>query len=153
MLLKCVEPLKFLVESKDKTWNGNKEKWMGWFEKGEVVMKSKPDWLDIRYNHYMWLEKYLPAFFEAVGVKWQGNAGIISAHGDKGSTYKRKWAEAGIHYHHGMAIFLLTYCRPYCNEVRETENGWVAPCDWVIKNYDRFKSHLSNEDLGLEEDL
>jgi len=94
-------------------------------------------------NHYDYLDEHLPAFFEAVGVAWEGNGGIIVAHGDKCSSYKDGWEEAGIPFPHGAAIYLLSYCHPYSLEVRDTPDGeWVPPKDWVKANYDRFKAHL-----------
>ena len=94
-------------------------------------------------SHYDYLDEHLPAFFEAVGVAWEGNAGIVLAHGDKCYTYHYEWEEAGIPFAHGLAIYLLSYCYPYSQEVRETpDGGWVPPKDWVRANYDRFKAHL-----------
>jgi len=98
-------------------------------------------------NHYDYLQKHLPEFFKAVGVSWDNNTGIISAHGDKAYGYKEKWEKAGIPFPQGVAIYLLSYCTPYAKEVRETSNGWVAPKDWVIDNWDRFKRHLPSNTI------
>jgi hypothetical protein len=94
---------------------------------------SKP-WV----NHYEYLDKHLPKFFESVGVSFENNAGIITAHGDKCYSYRGKWSDAGIPFEHGVAIYLLTYVRPFSQECRETENGWKDPCEWVIENYEKF---------------
>lgn len=93
-------------------------------------------------NHYDYLEAHLPEFFRAIGLGWEANAGIISAHGDKAYSYRYTWEELGIPFAHGVALYLLTYCYPFDLEVRQTEGGWVAPKDWVVDNYERFKYHL-----------
>lgn len=95
-----------------------------------------------RINHYDYLTKHLPKFFEDVGVSWDYNAGIIGAHGDKCYSYENRWKEANIPFEKGVAIYLLSYTREYGNEVRKTVNGWVDPCSWVISNRDRFIHHL-----------
>lgn len=94
----------------------------------------------MRFVHYRWLDVHLPAFLEAtkVGGGWDMNAGIITAHGDKMYGYRDQWEAAGLHFAHGCAICMLTYCSPYGNEVRETKEGWIAPGDWVVQNKDRF---------------
>ena len=93
-------------------------------------------------SHYDYLEEVLPDFFEAIGVRWDFNRGIVGAHGDKAYCYRQKWEENGLHFYHGVAIFLATYCRPYAQEVRETEDGWVYVEDWILRNKDRFLPHL-----------
>lgn len=93
-------------------------------------------------SHYDWLQKNLSTFFERVGVDFDQNAGIIGAHGDKGYGYRWRWEEHGIPFEHGMAIYLLTYTRPFSHEVRETGSTWVDPAQWVIDNYERFKDKL-----------
>lgn len=96
-------------------------------------------------NHYDWLEKNLDGIWKAIfdkGLSKSGNAGIIIAHGDKCYQYRDKLKSEGIPFHHGIAIYLLSYVKPYANEVRETDRGWVAPIDWVINNYRRFEEYL-----------
>jgi len=93
-------------------------------------------------NHYEWLEENLPIFFKNIGVKFPSVTGLITAHGDKVYSYKRIWEENNIHFYHGTALYLLGHLQPYSKEVRETQNGWVAPVEWVINNYDRFKEFL-----------
>ena len=96
----------------------------------------------MRINHYKWLEKHFSAFSKAVGLNGYDTArdvqSLCGAHGDKCYCYERQWKEAGIEFSHGVAMYLLTYHKPFSAEVRETKNGWVAPSDWVIKNKDRF---------------
>ncbi len=99
-------------------------------------MVARPD------NHYDYLEEHLPNFFDMLGIGWEGHGGIVLAHGDKAYAYRSEWESFGIPFNHGVAIYLLSYCTPYDREVRETANGWVAPKDWVIANYDRFRCHL-----------
>ena len=94
-------------------------------------------------NHYDYLEKHLPAFLDSVGKgDWVSARGLISAHADKCSGYRQRWEQAGLHFFHGVAIYLLSYLYPFSTEVRETKKGWVAPVDWVIENKDRFLPHL-----------
>ncbi len=96
-----------------------------------------------RFSHYNYLNRHLPGFFEAVGVEWKSNLGIITAHGDKAYGFRYEWEAAGIHFYHGVALYLLTYCYPFDLEVRETEQGWVAPQDWVIQKYPQFRKLLA----------
>jgi len=92
-------------------------------------------------SQYDWLEENLQTFFVRVGVLCSN--GIISAHGDKCSSYRDLFSKANIPFTHGVAIYLLTYCLPYSSEVRETADGrWVDPSHWVVINYDRFKDFL-----------
>lgn len=95
-------------------------------------------------HHYHYLEIALPDFFEKVGVRggWAANQGIIGAHGDKCSQYKQYWEENGLHFYHGVAIYLLSYCPPFADEVRETKDGWVNPRDWVFDQRERFLPFL-----------
>lgn len=92
-------------------------------------------------NHYTWLEQHLPSFFTALGINWDWHGGIISAHGDKCYSYRQMWEDNGVPFYHGVAIYLLTYTSQYSNEVRNTDDRWVDPGQWVVDNYERFK-HL-----------
>lgn len=94
-------------------------------------------------NHYDWLDVHLWDFLKQCEVNPDWHAGIISAHGDKAYSYQTPWEKAGVPFYHGVAIFLLSYCAPYADEVRETKDkGWVDVCQWVIDNYARFKDKL-----------
>lgn len=95
-------------------------------------------------NHYEWLEENLPKFFEKLGIDYSNYCGIIVADGDKCGQYQRIWEFYNVPFYHGAAIYLITKISPYCDEVRDTENGWVAPHDWVIKNYEKFKPFLED---------
>lgn len=98
-------------------------------------------------NHYDWLDKYFPKFLNVLNVDFEKRCpGIISAHGDKCSGYRSIWEKYGISFHHGVAVYLLTYLRPWGDEARDDKESWVDPGNWVILNYhERFKSIL--EDL------
>jgi|RifCSP13_1_1023834.scaffolds.fasta_scaffold241654_2 hypothetical protein len=93
-------------------------------------------------SHYDYLDQHLPAFFVAMGLSWEWNQGIISAHGDKAYGYRYEWQEAGLHFYHGVAIYLLSYCKPFRDESRETANGWVPVHEWVLDNAHRFLPYL-----------
>lgn len=95
------------------------------------------------HSHYDYLDAHLKEFLAKVGIDMDARCpGIIPAHGDKGYSYRDQWDKGGLHFFHGMAIYLLTYLRPYCDEVRDTKSGWVDPADWVLANKDRFLPHL-----------
>jgi hypothetical protein len=92
-------------------------------------------------SHYDWLEDNLQDFFKKVHINQ--NNGIIVSHGDKCYSYQKIWEEAGVPFEHGVALYLLSHCSPFDKECRDTENGWVAPMDWVINNYSRFLPYLN----------
>ena len=93
-------------------------------------------------SHYDYLDKHLAEFFERCGVCFAENAGIIAAHGDKCYGYRAEWEKGGLHFYHGVAIYLLARVPPYSREVWETEAGWVDPGKWVLINKDRFLQYL-----------
>lgn len=93
-------------------------------------------------NHYEWLDANFAQFLVALGLSKEFSYGMATAHGDKASTYRLDWEKAGVPFNHGVAIFLLSYLRQYRPEVRNTPSGWVDVGQWVIDNYNRFKSQL-----------
>lgn len=95
-------------------------------------------------SHYDYLNRVMPDVCEKAQIRggWEWNCGLVSAHGDKGYSYRDYWKENGIPFPKGMAIFLLSYCHPYADEVRETDHGWVDVKQWVVDNYTRFESIL-----------
>ena len=93
-------------------------------------------------SHYDYLEQHMPQFLVDVGLTRDHFCGLLSAHGDKAYGYRRTWQEAGVHFYHGVAIYLLSYFRPFSQEVRETANGWVPTDKWVIDNIVRFLPYL-----------
>lgn len=96
-------------------------------------------------SHYDWLGDHLVKFLADVGLdtRWY-HEGLIGAHGDKAYSYRDEWEQAGIPFNHGVAIFLLSYCKPFREEVRKTDESgrWINAGDWVRENYSRFKEHL-----------
>lgn len=94
-------------------------------------------------SHYDYLYENLPNFLDKYARGgFQCYTGIISAHGDKGYSYSNTWEQYGIPFEHGMMLYILSYCFPFSQEVRETKKGWVSPEQWVIDNYNKFKSDL-----------
>ena len=91
-------------------------------------------------SHYAWLELHLKSFYEKLGIRY--SSGVIAADGDKCYDYEDDWKEAGIPFPHGVAIYILSKEKPYCNEVRDTKNGWVNVYKWVIAKYPEFKQFL-----------
>lgn len=110
----------------------------------DCIECTKEKWAGV--NHYHWLEKHLPSFMEDVGVIDGQLGGIIGAHGDKCSGYSFIWEESGIPFPHAVAVYLISYLKPWCGEVREVlgNNGeeWVDPGLWVRNNYHRFQDFL-----------
>lgn len=92
-------------------------------------------------NHYDWLDENFPGFLKAVGGNFDICGGIVVAHGDKAYGYKHDWNKAGIPFEHGVAIFLLTYLRPWADEV-EKDGRRVDVGQWVMDNYGRFLKFL-----------
>jgi len=99
---------------------------------------------DSKYrSHYAYLDAHLKEFLAKVDIDMDICCpGIIHCHGDKGYSYRDQWNKGELHFFHGMAIYLLTYLRPFSDEVRETKDGWVDPSRWVLENKDRFLPHL-----------
>lgn len=93
-------------------------------------------------SHYDWLDKNFPTFVERLGCDKNKFVGCILSHADKCDGYKSEWERNSIPFEHGVAIYLLSYFYPWSKEVRETINGWYAPKDWVIRNYDYFRKYL-----------
>jgi len=101
-------------------------------------------------SHYDYLRVVLVPFLEKLGLNTNVyHDGLIGAHGDKAYGYRGDWEAAGIHFYRGVMVYLLTYCKPYSEEVRETGQGWVAPGDWVLKNYDRFKQQIDEAEQEI----
>ena len=105
-----------------------------------------------KVNHYTWLQECgnWMKFLTALGLQDRYGNGMIGAHGDKCWSYREQWTDAGVPWFHGAALYLLSYCRPYSEEVRDgslvtiTNNGrpWKAVDEWVVENYERFKDKL-----------
>lgn len=87
------------------------------------------------YSHYDYLDDHLDLFWQKVfgkTLKETWNAGIVSAHGDKGYSYKITWANVGINYYRGMMLFMLTYTK----EIGDTPKH--ESDDWIINNYEKY---------------
>lgn len=96
-------------------------------------------------SHYEWLKINFGTFLTNLGhpelMEWNG--GIISAHGDKCYCYRYSWDEAGIPFPHGVAIYFLSYMKPWSDETRELSDGtWVDVGKWVIEKYPEMVGYL-----------
>lgn len=89
-------------------------------------------------NHYDWLEQNLNKLYGLLNIKYSGN-GVIVADGDKCYGYEDKWRKHGVPFEHGVALYIMSKDKPFCNEVRQTANGWIDVSDWVIKKYSEVK--------------
>lgn len=95
-------------------------------------------------NHYEFLEREFMPFYlkacemEGVKVNTYINDGMIVAHGDKCYSMATLWNNHGVPFERGVAIYLLSYILPWADEVRQRADGWVAPANWVLDNYQRF---------------
>ena len=119
---------------------------------GTIRLDSGRDYFKMKTkveNHYNWLDKNLSTFYERLGIPY--NSGVITAHGDKVYGYKDRFDKVNLHFYHGVAIYLITYERPFNKEVRETDHGWVAPIDWILENKDRFLKLLPPIDSNWNE--
>jgi hypothetical protein len=104
-------------------------------------------------NHYDYLNAHFSEFvsklklkqFEHLSPEQLKNicSKLIVDHGDKAYQYQKIWENKNIHFYQGVAIYLLTYEKPFSEEVRKTENGWIDPCKWVIENRERFIEFLT----------
>lgn len=93
-----------------------------------------------RVSHYDWLGEHLLGVLVRLGVPRPEVqfSGLLSAHGDKFYSYEDRCVREGLHFFHGVGIYLLTHCVPFSREVRETVGGWVDPIEWVFGSKDRF---------------
>ena len=90
---------------------------------------------NFKLSHYDYLELVLNNFWLHVfnkSLRDSWNAGIIGAHGDKGYGYRDTWEKAGISFHRGMMLYLLTYT----GEIGDTPKH--ESCLWVINNYNKY---------------
>jgi hypothetical protein len=108
------------------------------------MVKGRPEIGHKHYSHYHWLEDNFNIFLNNLGINPDTMRGSIIADGDKCYSYRFQWEQANIPFPHGVAIYLLTYRRPWCNEVRETPTGWVPVEKWIIENYPRFQGAFRN---------
>lgn len=90
-------------------------------------------------SHYEFIDKHLSKFWSEAGASGKMStsdaSGMSASHGDKGHQYKDDWEEKGIHFYHGMLIYMLTYSD--LMDVSKSESS-----EWVAKNYLRFRAIL-----------
>lgn len=91
--------------------------------------------LGFQNNHYKYIEKYGNVFSDALGIDDVTKS--LVADGDKCRQYKDQWEEAGVPFVIGSMIYIASKEYKYVSTVRQTENGWVDVCQWVI---DKFKT-------------
>lgn len=94
-------------------------------------------------NHYKWLDKNFGEFLSKIGKNPDNYKGLIVADGDKAYGFESIWNDNNIPFCHGVAIYLISKLAPYCDECRNTKNGWVPVEQWVIDNYKKFKPLLN----------
>jgi hypothetical protein len=103
-------------------------------------------------NHYKWLERNFEPWLKTIpelqaNKQYEGCKGMITAHGDKCSSYKHLWAADGIKFEHGVALYLLSYLPPFSASVRDGSKTtkFVNPWEWVIKMYEtRFEDSFKD---------
>lgn len=93
-------------------------------------------------NHYEYLEKNFNDFLGNLGYKCDYSQSLIIARGDKCYSYKDIWKKHNIEFHHGVAIYLLTYLNPWDSTCRQVGLDFIQPFQWVIDNYPTFKKYL-----------
>lgn len=89
-------------------------------------------------SHYKFLDEHLAKFWTEAGAgnMTKGDAsGMSGSHGDKGYQYADEWEERGIHFYHGMMLYMLTYSSLMDMPKHKSS-------EWVAKNYLRFRSIL-----------
>lgn len=103
-------------------------------------------------NHYEYLELITEPVFKALGINWDAWCNVIQCHGDKCYGYKSTWKRNSIHFYRGALIYLLSYV--YEDECRQNPQGFVTPVDWVVDNYSRFMSKITEAEnkLGIQID-
>lgn len=112
--------------------------------KQEKVMLSR------KKSHYQYLELVLPRIYEKLNIYLGGD---MSAHGDKGYSFREEWNKNGILFPRGMVVYLLSYRNPYYKTVRDTDSGWVDVCLWVIKTYKELESIILETEKELNIDV
>ncbi len=86
-------------------------------------------------GHYKFLDRYLNAFWLLVfdkSLQETWCSGIAVAHGDKCGQYQSAWLKAGIPFHEGAMLYMLTYTSEMDME------KWFS-MEWVIKNHPKYK--------------
>ena len=114
--------------------SNNPDEYRGIGEKIDDIRIKNIKKLDF-LSHYDYCDKMLTKFFLKIFGKTPSDMwcnGIVVSHGDKAYGYKREWEKAGIPFHHGVLIFLLTYT----SELGDTPKHESSK--WVISNYTKY---------------
>lgn len=100
-------------------------------------------------SHYEYLDAVISKFWHRVfGTDFANSpyCGIVTAHGDKCYSYRRKWKESGISFQHGTLLFMLTYTNLMDMERYES-------AEWVIKNYEKYKKVINGVDKEVLKEI
>jgi hypothetical protein len=93
------------------------------------------EWFNANFAEFLRLIGYLETNPQPVDQLPEKIRSLDLAHGDKAAQYEERWVAAGVPYHRGLMIYLLSFLPPYTGLVRQTHQGWVDPCQWVIDRY------------------
>ena len=96
-------------------------------------------------RHHRYLDMILPIFARMVKFiepKCMLELGFAAAHGDKCYQYKFSLEKAGVPFNRGTLLYLMTY-----TAIMDMEKS--KSCEWVIKNYGRFRSILDTIEKSL----
>lgn len=85
-------------------------------------------------SHYEFIERVGEEVKQLLNLQFNPND-LSVAHGDKCYGARQEWQEQGIPFNHGALIYLISYMYPQSTTVRNTDNGWVDPFEWVAKFY------------------
>lgn len=103
----------------------------------EAVCRSMMDLevyeLGFHHDHYKYIEKHGKVFSDALGID-DVNKSVV-AEGDKCRQYRNTWDKAGVPFGIGSMIYIASKERKYVDTVRQTDNGWVDVCQWVIDKF------------------
>lgn len=89
-------------------------------------------------SHYDFLDEHLDTFWQKATGKTLNDSmcgGIITAHGDKAYGYRYDWEKVGIHFYHGVMLYLLTYTDLMDRPMHESKQ-------WVIDQYPTYRDML-----------
>lgn len=101
----------------------------------EIIIRNISELIH-QQEHYKFIEKYGKVFAQELGNPQITDVNDMAvADGDKCYSYKNQWWEAGIPFALGVMIYLISKYKPYSEQVRNTDHGWVAPVDWVVSTW------------------
>ena len=84
-------------------------------------------------SHYAYIEKYGKTLSEDLNVS--DITELLIAHGDKCDSYQSSWEKHFIPFSKGVMVYLLTKQKPFDDQVRDTQHGWVDPFEWIKEQY------------------